>query len=123
MKEKIMSNASILKDKHAAVFGAAGSVGSAAAREFASQGAEVFLSGRTKASVEELASQIRADGGKTHAAVIDALDYRAVDQYIDRIANQTNSIDIVFNATGRLAKEYRNGQNAVDLTIDEFMVP
>jgi NAD(P)-dependent dehydrogenase (short-subunit alcohol dehydrogenase family) len=123
MKEKVMSNASILKGKHAAVFGAAGSVGSAVAREFAAQGAEVFLSGRTKSSVEELARQIRVDGGNAHAAVIDALDYRAVDQYIDSIANQANSIDIVFNATGPLAKEYGNGKNVVDLTVDEFMFP
>ena len=36
---------------------------------------------------------------------------------------QIGSIDIVFNAVGPLAKEYGNGKNAVDLAIEEFMVP
>src|SRR5262249_37189183 len=32
-------------------------------------------------------------------------------------------IDIVFNAVGPLVQDYGNGRNAVDLTIEEFMVP
>jgi 3-oxoacyl-[acyl-carrier protein] reductase len=44
----------ILRGKYALVFGAAGSVGSATAKEFAAVGAEVFVSGRTKASVDEV---------------------------------------------------------------------
>jgi 3-oxoacyl-[acyl-carrier protein] reductase len=39
------------------------------------------------------------------------------------IMKQAGRIDIVFNATGPLAKEYGNGKRAVDLTIEEFMVP
>jgi 3-oxoacyl-[acyl-carrier protein] reductase len=61
--------------------------------------------------------------GRAHTAVIDALDAEAVEEYIDGIARQAHSIDIVFNATGPLAKEYGNGKSAVDLTVEEFMVP
>jgi NAD(P)-dependent dehydrogenase (short-subunit alcohol dehydrogenase family) len=39
-----MSN--ILKEKHAVVFGAGGSIGRAVAKEFALEEAEVFLAGR-----------------------------------------------------------------------------
>jgi NAD(P)-dependent dehydrogenase (short-subunit alcohol dehydrogenase family) len=49
-----MSNP-ILQGKHAIVFGAAGSVGAAVAKEFAAEGAEVFLAGRTKASLDAVA--------------------------------------------------------------------
>ena len=112
-----------LEGKHAVVFGAGGSVGAAVAKEFAAEGAEVFLAGRTKANVETVMRHITEDGGRAQAAVIDAEDYAAVDKYLDEIVRQTPSIDIVFNAIGPRANEYGNGKNAVDVTIEEFMVP
>jgi NADP-dependent 3-hydroxy acid dehydrogenase YdfG len=71
-----MKTAQALKGKHAVSFGAGGSFGSVVAREFAGEGAEVFLSGRSRSSVEEVANQITADGGTAHVAVIDAEDPR-----------------------------------------------
>jgi NAD(P)-dependent dehydrogenase (short-subunit alcohol dehydrogenase family) len=118
-----MSSSPILKDKNAIVFGAGGSIGVAVAKEFAAEGAEIFLAGRTKSNVEEVAKEIIADGGRAHAAVIDAMDDVAVSQYIDDIAKRSGSIDIVFNAVGVPAKQYGNGKSAVDLTIEEFMLP
>jgi NAD(P)-dependent dehydrogenase (short-subunit alcohol dehydrogenase family) len=112
-----------LEGKRAVVFGAGGSVGAAVAKEFAAEGAEVFLAGRTKANVETVMRQITEDGGRAQAAVIDAEGYAAVDKYLDEIVRQTRSIDIVFNAIGPRANEYGNGKNAVDVTIEEFMVP
>jgi 3-oxoacyl-[acyl-carrier protein] reductase len=118
-----MSDSPILKNKHAVVFGAGGSIGAAVAKEFAAEGAEVLLAGRTKATLEEVTNEIKAAGGRAYATVIDALDDDAVNEYIDGIAKQTGSIDIAFNATGPLPTEYGVGKPAVDLTIEEFMVP
>ena len=118
-----MNSTPILKGKHAVVFGAGGSIGSAVAREFAAQGAEVFLSGRTKSSVEAVAEKIAAEGGQAHAAAIDTLDDATVTQYIDGIAKQRGKVDIILDAAGPLAQQYGNGQLAVDLPIDQFMVP
>jgi NAD(P)-dependent dehydrogenase (short-subunit alcohol dehydrogenase family) len=114
---------SILEGKYAVVFGAGGSIGSAVAKEFAKEGAEVFLSGRSRASVEEVEKQIAAAGGRIHAAVVDAENAVAVGEYVDGIARRTASLDIVFNAIGPRVTEYGNGKNAVDLSVDEFMVP
>ena len=50
--EDHMNSTPILKGKRAVVFGAAGSLGAAVANEFAAEGAEVFLAGRTKSSLE-----------------------------------------------------------------------
>jgi NAD(P)-dependent dehydrogenase (short-subunit alcohol dehydrogenase family) len=105
------------------VFGAGGSVGAAVAKEFAAEGAEVFLSGRNKSSVEAVAEQISKSGGRAHTHVVDALDEAAVNAYVDGIVKQAGRIDIVFNAVGPLATEYGNGKNAVDLPVEEFMVP
>jgi NAD(P)-dependent dehydrogenase (short-subunit alcohol dehydrogenase family) len=118
-----MSSTQILQEKYAVVFGAGGSIGAAVAKEFAAQGAKLFLSGHTKSGVESVAKQIAASGGRAHATVIDTLDEAAVNQYIDDIAKQAGKIDIILDATGPLAKEYGNGKNALDLPIEEFMVP
>jgi 3-oxoacyl-[acyl-carrier protein] reductase len=118
-----MSNSQILLGKHAVVFGAGGSIGAAVAKEFAAEGAELFLAGRTKSNLEEVTKQITAGGGRAHSAVVDALDDAAVSEYVDGIVRQTESIDVVFNAVGPLVNEYGNGKHAVDLAIEEFMVP
>ena len=123
LSTQAISSLQILRGKHAVVFGAGGSVGSAVARQFASEGAEVFLAGRTKSSVEDTTNQIIEAGGRAHPAVIDALDDVAVNKYIDSIVKQTGSIDVVFNAVGPLAKDYGNTKNALDLTIEQFMLP
>src|SRR5207302_8233164 len=47
----------ILAGKRAVVFGASGSIGAAVAKELAKEGAEVFLAGRTKSSLDEIVKQ------------------------------------------------------------------
>ena len=111
-----MNSAPILKEKHAVVFGAGGTIDAAVAKEFAAEGAEVFLSSRTKANVEAVAQQIAANGGKAHASVIDTSDDAAVSVYLDGIVKQTHKIDIMLDFAGPLAREYGNGKMAVDQT-------
>src|SRR5215469_7216866 len=118
-----MNSTPILKGKHAVVFGAGGSIGSAVAKEFAAEGARVFLAGRTKASLERVAQQITAAGGEAHTTVVDALDDAAVNHYLDDVAKQAGRIDILIDLTGPLASEYGNGKVAVELPVEEFMAP
>jgi 3-oxoacyl-[acyl-carrier protein] reductase len=123
LKDSAKSNLPILQGKSAVVFGAGGSIGSAVAKEFAAEGAEVFLAGRTRSNLEPVAKKITEAGGKAHAAVIDALNDGAVNQCIDGIVKQAGKIDILLYAAGPLASEYGNGKTAVELPIEEFMVP
>jgi len=118
-----VSSAAILHGKHAVVFGAGGSIGAAVAREFAAEGARVFLAGRSKVNVAAVAKQITEGGGEAQISVIDTLDDAAVNDYITGIVNQTGKIDILLDAAGPLAREYGNGKIAVKLPIEEFMVP
>jgi NAD(P)-dependent dehydrogenase (short-subunit alcohol dehydrogenase family) len=110
-----------LEGKCAVVFGAGGSIGGAVGKEFASAGAEVFLAGRTGASVELVAKEITAAGGRAHAEVIDALDEAAVGAYVQSVVAQSGRLDIEFNATGPRIREYANGTPAVDLPADLFI--
>jgi NAD(P)-dependent dehydrogenase (short-subunit alcohol dehydrogenase family) len=118
-----MTTSLLLDGKRAAVFGGGGSIGAAVAKEFAAQGAEVFLAGRNAASIELVAKQIEEAGGVAHARVVDALDASAVDTFVASVVHETGSLDIEFNATGPRISEYGNGKPALDLTIEEFMTP
>jgi NAD(P)-dependent dehydrogenase (short-subunit alcohol dehydrogenase family) len=122
-QEAIVDKSSSLKGKRALVFAAGGSIGAAVAREFAAQGAEVFVSGRTKSTIQGLANEIDSSGKRAHAAELDALDERGVEAYVEGIVRDVGGVDVVFNAIGPLAQAYGGGRNAVDLSIEEFMVP
>jgi NADP-dependent 3-hydroxy acid dehydrogenase YdfG len=71
----------MLKDKVAVIYGAGGAIGSAVTRAFASEGAELFLTGRHLAPLEAVAKDVVAAGGSAEAAEVDALDEQAVDTH------------------------------------------
>ena len=117
-----MNSSQLLLGKRALVFGAGGSVGTAVAREFAAEGAEVFLSGRNQVRLEEVKRCIEEAGGRAHARAVDALDETAVQTYVDSVMERAGGVDIVFNVIGPKATEYGTAKHALDLTIDEYMV-
>jgi NAD(P)-dependent dehydrogenase (short-subunit alcohol dehydrogenase family) len=117
-----MNDSPILKDKRSVIFGAGGSIGAAVARTFAAEGAEVFLAGRGKSSVEAVAREITESGGRAHVAVVDVLDDPSVDKYLEEVVEQAGGIDVQLNATGPRAADYGTGTPAVDLPIEQFLV-
>jgi 3-oxoacyl-[acyl-carrier protein] reductase len=109
----------LLENKVAVIYGAGGSIGGAVARAFAREGARVFLAGRTKAKLDKLADEIRTNGGAADTAVVDALDERAVDEYVDALAKQAGSIDISFNLIG-----YGDVQKPLtEISVEDFLQP
>ena len=112
-----------LEDKTAVIFGAGGEVGGAVAKELAAHGARLLLSGRTKTPVQELAQAITSRGQTAAAAQVDALDEDAVNSYLDDMVAATGHIDIVFNAMGPQAVEYRNATSTLELPVEAFMLP
>jgi 3-oxoacyl-[acyl-carrier protein] reductase len=87
----------LLDGKNAVIYGGAGTIGSAVATIFAREGATVHLTGRTKATLEDVVSRIHADGGRAEAAVVDAFDEVEVDEHVDIVAACSGSVDISFN--------------------------
>lgn len=109
----------ILENKVAVIYGGGGSIGSAVARTFAQQGAQVFLAGRTESKLQTVASDIRASGGQAEIAVLDALDERAVDQFVDRVTAQAGRIDISFNVIS-----YGDVQTPLmEISVEDFLQP
>ena len=114
---------SLLQNKHAVIFGAGGAVGTAVAKEFAAQGATVFLSGRRLAPVEQVAQEIHQDGSVAYAGQVDALDEQAVQAYLDGVAQEAGSIDILLNVMGPQPKDYGNATSTLELPLEQFLVP
>jgi len=109
----------LLENKVAIIYGAGGSIGGAAARAFAREGARVFLAGRTKTSLDKVAGGIRAMGGTAETFTVDALDENAVNYFVDTVVEQAGQIDISFNVIS-----YGDIQKPLmDLSVEEFMQP
>jgi 3-oxoacyl-[acyl-carrier protein] reductase len=110
----------LLEDKNAVIYGGAGSIGSAAARAFAREGARVFLAGRTAETLDAVAEEIRAAGGKADTAVVDALDARAVDEHADAVAVEAGGLDVSFNV---IAHPHTHEVPFQEMEVDDFLAP
>ena len=91
----------LLEDKNAVIYGAGGSIGGAVAKEFAREGARVFLAGRTRESLETVATDISSAGGSAEVAVLNALDEEAVDEHARAMVYEAGSINVSFNLITR----------------------
>ena len=109
----------MLKDKVAVIYGAGGAMGSAVARAFATEEANLFLTGRHLAPVEAVAKEVDSSGGSAEAAEVDALDEQAVDQHLQSVIDKAGRIDISFNAVGIPDAEIL-GVPLVELDVEQF---
>ena len=87
----------LLNGKNAVIYGGGGAIGGAVARAFASEGARVFLAGRTAEPLERTARAIRNAGGTAETALLDATNERAVNEHADDVASAGGSLDISMN--------------------------
>jgi NAD(P)-dependent dehydrogenase (short-subunit alcohol dehydrogenase family) len=110
----------LLENKNAVIYGGAGAVGGAVARVFAREGARVFLAGRTLATLDAVAKEIRAAGGAAETAQVDALDEQAVDRHADAVAAEAGGIDVSFNL---IAHPYTHGTPLAEMAVDDFIAP
>jgi len=110
----------LLEDKNAVIYGGGGSIGGAVARAFAREGAAVFLAGRTRATLEEVAEEIRSAGGVAETAEVDALDEGAVDRHADAVAARAGGIDVSFNL---ISHGDVQGTPMADMSLEDYIRP
>jgi NAD(P)-dependent dehydrogenase (short-subunit alcohol dehydrogenase family) len=111
----------LLKDKTAVIYGAGGAIGGAVARAFAAEGARLFLAGRHLASLEAVATDVKAIGGSVDVAEVDALDEGAVDRHLQSVVDAAGRIDISFNAIGLPNPRVR--VPLTELDVEQFSLP
>jgi NAD(P)-dependent dehydrogenase (short-subunit alcohol dehydrogenase family) len=109
----------LLENKVAVIYGAGGAIGGAAARAFAREGAQVFLAGRTQSTLDLVANDIRAQGGRANTAVVDAIDEAAVITFVDTVVKQAGRLDISFNVITFGDVQ----QPLTEISLDDFLQP
>jgi NAD(P)-dependent dehydrogenase (short-subunit alcohol dehydrogenase family) len=109
----------MLTDKVAVIYGAGGAIGSAVARAFALEGANLFLTGRHLAPVEAVAEEVVSAGGSAEAAEVDALDEQAVERHLQSVIDKAGRVDISFNAVG-IPDATILGVPLVELDVEQF---
>ena len=110
----------LLEDKVAVIHGGGGSIGAAAARVFAREGARLYLAGRSLPRLEAAASAARDLGADVSIAVVDAMDQEAVDRHVDEVADAAGGIDIALNAVGF---DHVQGLSIGDTSLDDYLHP
>jgi NAD(P)-dependent dehydrogenase (short-subunit alcohol dehydrogenase family) len=93
-------NTSPFSGKTAVVTGAGGTLCSAVAKELARQGARVALLGRTIASLETVAAEIRAAGGTALPVACDVIDAAAVDCARATVTRELGACHFLINGAG-----------------------
>ena len=109
----------LLENKVCVIYGAGGSIGGAIARGFAREGARVFLAGRTQSKLDQVADDIRANGGRADTGVVDALDAMQVTAYVDSVIDAAGQIDVSVNVIGIGDVQ----QPLMDISLEDFLQP
>jgi len=110
-----------LVNKVAIVYGT-GAVGSAVAKEFAKEGAHVYLVGRTSSKAEVIAREISAEGGVIETGIVDSLNEAQVEKHLGDVVSKAGSIDISFNAIGLPQTGYQ-GTAFTELSLENYLHP
>lgn len=91
-----------LAGRVAVITGAGKGIGRATARRFAEEGAKVALISRTESDLDELAAEIRADGGTALAFPCDITSETLVYDMMRRVESELGPIDILINNAGAI---------------------
>jgi NAD(P)-dependent dehydrogenase (short-subunit alcohol dehydrogenase family) len=110
----------LLQNKNAVVYGAGGSLGGAVAKALAGAGARVFLTGHRLPSVQKIADEILAAGGRVEVDEVDAFNEDAIRAHLERVVQKAGKVDISFNAAG---VDVVQNLPLTDLTVDDFVRP
>ena len=107
----------LLQRKTAVIYGAGGAIGGAVSRAFASEGARVFLTGRSLSALNVVAREIVEAGGLAETAQVDAFDERAVEGHAVNVVRKTGAIDISLNV---ISIPHVQGKPLVEQRVDDF---
>lgn len=108
----------LLKGKMAVIFGGSGAIGTAIAKVFIREGAHVYLCARDLNKLQNIAAQLHQPESVVHTGSVDVLDSQSINNTVAEIAQATDGLDIVINATSFI---HNQGKEILELNLDEFV--
>lgn len=90
-----------VRGKNIVVSGASYGIGEATARRLGRAGANVIILARSAERLEQVAGEIRANGGRAHAYAIDLTDGDAVDALVAAVLREHGPVDVLVNNAGK----------------------
>ena len=111
-----------IKDQVVVITGGTGVLGRAIGSHLAREGAKVVLLGRRKDVGEELAEDIRKQGGHATFMLCDVTDIEAVNQVRDEVVRLYGRVDALLNAAGgnMPGATIPPGKTLFDVQVEEF---
>lgn len=111
-----------IKDQVVVITGGTGVLGRAIGSHLAREGAKAVLLGRRKDVGEELAEDIRKQGGHATFMVCDVTDIEAVNQVRDEVVRLYGRVDALLNAAGgnMPGATIPPGKTLFDVQVEEF---
>jgi NAD(P)-dependent dehydrogenase (short-subunit alcohol dehydrogenase family) len=104
-----------LTGRVAVVVGGTSGIGRAIAIGLAESGADVVVTGRRQANIEEVAAEIEKLGRRTLRVTSDVVDRASLEKLRDATVSKLGGVDILVNAAGRIMRK-----PTVDITTDEW---
>lgn len=89
-----------MKDKISIITGSGRGIGKEIAKSFASQGATVVLTSRSKTEIDSTLKEIQKNGGKGVSIPTDICKYSDVENLISKVIEKYSKIDILVNNAG-----------------------
>jgi len=93
-------NMNYYKDKAALITGGASGIGRAICEELGRMGAAVVVTDINAETADEVASSIKAAGGRAEAFKLDVTKKRDVEKIVERTAKKYGRLDFIFNNAG-----------------------
>ncbi len=95
-----MAAAEGLSGRTALVTGGSSGLGRATAVALAAAGADVAVLARGADELQQTAEQVRAEGRRSSAVVVDLADAEQVDQAVEQVRAELGGVDVLVNAAG-----------------------
>lgn len=89
-----------LTDKIAMITGASKGIGFGLAKAMAHAGVKVAIAARNREQLDQLVSEIRADGGDAVAFILDVRNVKEIDSVINQVKMHFGRLDILVNNAG-----------------------
>ncbi len=105
-----------LEGKVVIITGASRGIGAEAGRRFANEGACVALAARSSQAIEDIAHEIRSNGGQAVAVPTDVSDPDSVQTLVRKTVEAFGQLDLAFNNAG----EGHMPAPLADLSIEDF---